>query len=307
MPISVYPPSHRDTRAPQPEFCELCGLTVPGHELVESDVEGLRGYRICPHCHDGMRDRPSYQDRRRLNPVDYDVIGTGRVYPPGGTREFWNPSADLFSPAHIDTPALWLRNFSIPYESERWEGGLSVNGAAVLSGDYAVPDNPFATGARGVTLGVDVSGELEDAFSAADELTIALAFRTGPSLAGGINLLHEGGAGTSRLELLANGSLSVGSQTASDIVLAAGAFIVSTNYLLVVQRTAGGDVTARKNGAAAPATFSVPGAMELNLLHDPGTTYLILAEVVAYTRVLSARELACLEHYLAGFVGVEGV
>lgn len=286
----------------------MCSLVVPAHELVESDVEGLRGYRICPHCHDGMRDRPSYQDRRRLNPVDYDVIGTGRVYPPGGTREFWNPSADLFSPAHIDTPQLWLRNFSIPTDvpAERWEGGLAVNGPGVAAeGSVEYAANPFATGARGLVF------DLGDSFTfplvqIQQTFTVALAFRTGPSLAGGINLLHRGIVATSRIEIIPDGSLTVAAGS-SDTVLGAGSFTVSTNYILVVVRDGDGVTTARKNGTVPSGSGSPGSTLQLRVLHDPDTAAVTFAEVVIYDRVLTARELACLEHYLAGFVGIEGI
>src|SRR5262245_41480006 len=141
MPIAVYPPSHRDTRAPQPEVCDLCGLSVPAHQLVESDCEGLRGLHVCPFCHHAMPDRLSHHEPRRLNPIDYDVIGTGRVYPPGATQEFWNPAAELFSPAHIARPALWLRNFSIPTDEvvTRWPGGLAYSPGVTLATGFPEP------------------------------------------------------------------------------------------------------------------------------------------------------------------------
>ena len=48
----------------QPEVCDLCGRLVPNEQLIVSEVEGLRGYAICPYCEPVARVAPSWNDIR---------------------------------------------------------------------------------------------------------------------------------------------------------------------------------------------------------------------------------------------------
>jgi len=84
-----YPPSHRSVDDPQPEVCDLCGLTIGGAHLQLSDVQGLRGAHVCD-AHDScrMRSKPSYQDNNRVR-GQFHSIGSSRVYPPGAKAD-WN-------------------------------------------------------------------------------------------------------------------------------------------------------------------------------------------------------------------------
>lgn len=63
-------PSRRNPNDIQSEVCDLCGSYVGHVHLVESDVEGLRGYKICDlHRMECVhRVRPSFNDMRRDGP-----------------------------------------------------------------------------------------------------------------------------------------------------------------------------------------------------------------------------------------------
>ena len=84
----TYPPSHRNLNEPQPEVCDLCGLLVGGRHLAVSDVEGLRGARVCdvtPGCR-ALRNARGYRDRKREMGDLTGAIGTtggARIYEPG--------------------------------------------------------------------------------------------------------------------------------------------------------------------------------------------------------------------------------
>jgi hypothetical protein len=54
-------PNRRDPLGLQPEICELCGQWRPVADLATSDVEGLRGRRIC-RDHGTLDSMPSYND-----------------------------------------------------------------------------------------------------------------------------------------------------------------------------------------------------------------------------------------------------
>lgn len=80
-----YPPSHRDTKDPQPEVCALCGSEVGAAHLAQSDVEGLRGMFICdvtPDCI-AFRNAPSYKDLRTVSSPASLGGGQGRRLPGG--------------------------------------------------------------------------------------------------------------------------------------------------------------------------------------------------------------------------------
>lgn len=82
------PPSHRNVDDPQPEVCDLCGLTIGGSHLQISDVEGLRGANVCDaHQSCRMRSRPSYKDKLQ-NRGQYPTIGNSRVFLPGAKADW---------------------------------------------------------------------------------------------------------------------------------------------------------------------------------------------------------------------------
>jgi hypothetical protein len=57
--------SRSNLRGLQPEVCELCGRAVPQAELFISQVEGLRGRKVC-NQHGQYTTAPSYNDINRL-------------------------------------------------------------------------------------------------------------------------------------------------------------------------------------------------------------------------------------------------
>jgi hypothetical protein len=77
-------PSHRNPDDLQPEVCQLCGSYVGQVHLHVSDVEGLRGYRICDlhRMERQHRVRPSYNDMRRDVPP-LPVPDVARLQPIG--------------------------------------------------------------------------------------------------------------------------------------------------------------------------------------------------------------------------------
>lgn len=84
-----YPPSHRSVDDPQPEVCDLCGLTIGGAHLQPADVEGLRGAYVCDaHRSCRMRSAPSYRDQVRTRP-QYHSVGNSRIFP-AGAKAYWN-------------------------------------------------------------------------------------------------------------------------------------------------------------------------------------------------------------------------
>lgn len=67
----------------------MCGAKVGHQNLIESDVEGLRGFKIC-NLHRFERKAavtPSFNDYRQINPPPY-VPDAARQEPIGG-EEWW--------------------------------------------------------------------------------------------------------------------------------------------------------------------------------------------------------------------------
>jgi len=94
--ISGYPPSHRRVDEPQVEICELCGNFCPASHLLQSEVEGLRGRRVCdltPGCQ-RFRSAIAYLDRRRNNARARSGYGDSRIFQPGAGDE-WGVSPPL--------------------------------------------------------------------------------------------------------------------------------------------------------------------------------------------------------------------
>ena len=90
-------PSHRDTRRLQPEVCAVSGRLVPVSDLIQSEVEGLRGFAVSSITPFLARARvlPSYNDRQRMNPGPalediqrHEVAGVG--------AQWWNDWTDLY-------------------------------------------------------------------------------------------------------------------------------------------------------------------------------------------------------------------
>lgn len=82
-----YPPSHRNTDDPQPEVCDLCGLTIGGAHLFISDAEGLEGAAVCD-AHQSCRMRHRMMPRLEdASPVQ--SLGGSRIFPPGAKAN-WN-------------------------------------------------------------------------------------------------------------------------------------------------------------------------------------------------------------------------
>jgi hypothetical protein len=71
----------------QPEVCDLCGRLVPNDQLIVSDVEGLRGYAVCPYCEGDRRLLPSWQDLRRHHHVTHPEYPTREE--PTGAGLWW--------------------------------------------------------------------------------------------------------------------------------------------------------------------------------------------------------------------------
>jgi hypothetical protein len=67
----------------QPEVCDLCGRLRPQAELVVSDVEGLRGRKVCME-HGSLPFAPSYHDYKRYSP-GIPQVETSRQQPVGST------------------------------------------------------------------------------------------------------------------------------------------------------------------------------------------------------------------------------
>lgn len=81
-------PSHRNPEDLQPEVCELCGGLIGHVHLLETDVEGLRGYKVCDrHSFEATaRVTPSLQDYQRYGPGPF-ATDEARLEPIGGP--FW--------------------------------------------------------------------------------------------------------------------------------------------------------------------------------------------------------------------------
>jgi hypothetical protein len=84
-----FAPTHRNPFEPQPEVCDLCGNEVGGARLVQSEIEGLRGYFICDTemCRQ-FRSSLTYQDRRRMSHREQSYIAQSRVFPAGASSKF---------------------------------------------------------------------------------------------------------------------------------------------------------------------------------------------------------------------------
>jgi hypothetical protein len=79
-------PSHRNPDDIQPETCDLCGNLVGHQHLLESPVQGLRGFRICDLHQFERRARmtPSYMDIRALSRLPSAPYAGQRLEPHGG-------------------------------------------------------------------------------------------------------------------------------------------------------------------------------------------------------------------------------
>lgn len=95
-----------DTKAIQGEFCQLCGNLVDNTRLVEPDVEGLRGFRICSthRFERAAATNPSYNDLKAFSmPPIAPEAGT-RMEPIGLEPWYDDGEALLAGPAQFD----WL-------------------------------------------------------------------------------------------------------------------------------------------------------------------------------------------------------
>ena len=89
-------PSHRDPEAPQPEICDVTGYMVPQSDLIESNVQGLRGASCCsiPRGLRRFRFAQSFHDRRRTQPGPLLSQGGRRQDPTGGDIWFDDGNRD---------------------------------------------------------------------------------------------------------------------------------------------------------------------------------------------------------------------
>lgn len=67
--------------------CHACGRHVPVTDLVTCEVEGLRGYDVCPYCFGEMRFKPSYDDLRAEFPIEVPQEEEDDL--PRGADVFW--------------------------------------------------------------------------------------------------------------------------------------------------------------------------------------------------------------------------
>jgi len=73
-------PSHRNPADLQPEVCDLCGSSVGHLHLLEADVEGLRGFKIC--------DLHKFERRARVTPSLNDLLAMNpRMLSPDVARQ----------------------------------------------------------------------------------------------------------------------------------------------------------------------------------------------------------------------------
>lgn len=87
------PFSSRPPRGPQTEVCDLCQRLVNADDLIEVDVEGLRGYTVCRH-HGVLATEPSFTDLRGLsNRLSEAVLASVRE-PPFGDEVWWDADGD---------------------------------------------------------------------------------------------------------------------------------------------------------------------------------------------------------------------
>lgn len=82
-------PSHRNPNDLQPEVCELCGMLIGHEHLVDADVEGLRGFRICDSHQFERRARvtPSWRDIQAMS-TPPEAPDAGQRLPPTGGADF---------------------------------------------------------------------------------------------------------------------------------------------------------------------------------------------------------------------------
>lgn len=83
-------PSHRNPDEIQPEVCDLCGNLVGHQHLLDSQVEGLRGYAICDLHRFERRARvtPSFRDIRAFSRLPSAPTAGQRLEPMGGDLWF---------------------------------------------------------------------------------------------------------------------------------------------------------------------------------------------------------------------------
>jgi hypothetical protein len=86
--------SRSDLKGLQPEVCELCGRAVAQARLFISNVEGLRGRKVCDQ-HKGFATKPSYNDVNRLGRrVPYAEVQ--RQQPIGGPLDLYLGDDETF-------------------------------------------------------------------------------------------------------------------------------------------------------------------------------------------------------------------
>lgn len=88
-------PSHRNPEDLQPEVCDLCGAKVGHQHLIDSDIVGLQGFKICGLHSFERRARvtPSYDDYRREGSLPF-AVDTARLEPIGGLAWWIDPELE---------------------------------------------------------------------------------------------------------------------------------------------------------------------------------------------------------------------
>lgn len=114
-------PNLRKTTEPQIEFCDLCGSQVSAQRLVQSEVQGLRGARIC--------DLHPAERLHRINPSFDDLGGLSNVASPA--------QPDLLPHAGTDwTGATWDTDApSVPSTYLTLQEGSTATRARVAAQD----------------------------------------------------------------------------------------------------------------------------------------------------------------------------
>jgi hypothetical protein len=95
-----------ETRGTQTEHCQLCSNLVDNARLIEPDVEGLRGFKICDtHRFERIAAvNPSYNDMRAFSvPATAPEAGT-RLEPIGLSPVWYEDNILLVGPDYDD----WL-------------------------------------------------------------------------------------------------------------------------------------------------------------------------------------------------------
>lgn len=138
-------PNLRNPKEPQIEYCDLCGSQVSAQRLIQAEVQGLRGARICDlHPAERLhRINPSFDDMGGLSnvaiPAQPDLLPHAGTDWSGGS---W--SAD----GETDTPHNYLSLLgptglvTRPYHASLDEGPLTIElwatAAASLLGSFYI-------------------------------------------------------------------------------------------------------------------------------------------------------------------------